>query len=161
MKFEILLNKGLGPLHFGATPEEVKALLGNPTVSDELVRISEFAMRWVYEFPKLSLLFHVGGVFGLDAHASGEKRLYLIGTTSEDVTLLGEAIFGRRIESVLALLKLNCVGHVVEQEEFMSEKCFSFPDSNLNIYVANGIVSNIQWAFGNSAERSAGSVLEL
>jgi hypothetical protein len=97
MNLEILINGGLGDLRFGASHDETRAVLGDPSSVDAMSsRLAEYVSQWRYSDPELKLTFRVD----LDSTGKLTKthHLVLISTESEHFQLFGESVVGQTEE---------------------------------------------------------------
>ena len=95
---EIVLGTGMGPLRFGATMDEVRTLVGEPEEIEESDDDDEFEHQaWNYHEDDylLSLYFD----------REDDFRLSCIETDHPGMRLFGEAIYGKSLEAVQALMQ--------------------------------------------------------
>ena len=106
----INIGKGVGELRFGATREQVLALLGEPA-EREKYSLSELenddTESWHYDDLDLSLSFD----------EENDWRLSSIAISSPDYTLAGNPLIGKTKKEVLEQFRADSWGEPVEDEE--------------------------------------------
>jgi hypothetical protein len=101
---EITLGIGMGPLKFGASMDEVRALMGEPEEIEESEDDDEFEHQaWNYLEEGYSLYFD----------REDDYRLSCIETDHPGIRLFGEAIHGKSPEQIQELMQR----HGYEQSE--------------------------------------------
>ncbi|SNC76963.1 hypothetical protein SAMN06265337_3650 [Hymenobacter gelipurpurascens] len=101
---EITLGIGMGPLKFGASMDEVRALMGEPEEIEESEDDDEFEHQaWNYLEEGYSLYFD----------REDDYRLSCIETDHPGIRLFGEAIHGKSPEQIQELMQR----HGFEQSE--------------------------------------------
>lgn len=127
----IRLGKGLDDLPFGATQEEVKAVLGPPEETDEVDLVDEKSIAWHYWDLGVSLNFD----------ESEGYKLCTIEVASPEVTLFGECLIGKSRAEVKAFLDQQKIG---ESEDEVHHGLV-YPDVSLSLWFNGGDLSEIQW----------------
>ncbi len=126
---EIIPGKGLGTLRFGLSRDEVKAMLGAPTdterytLSDEDCDTTE---AWHYDELQLSLSFD----------EEYDWKLSSIAVSSEEYTLEGQSLIGRKKGDILQEFEKRQWGEPEEDEEVREDN----PDNCL-IHIDKGSMS--------------------
>ncbi|WP_022825594.1 hypothetical protein [Hymenobacter norwichensis] len=93
---EIILGTGMGPLRFGATMDEVRALMGEPEEIEESEEEDEFEHQaWNYLEEGYSLYFD----------REDDYRLSCIETDHPGMRLFGELIHGQSPEQIQELMR--------------------------------------------------------
>ena len=127
----VLLGKGLDDLPFGASQEEVEAVLGKAEETDELDMRGEKSIAWHYWEIGISLNFDEGQEF----------RLSSIDVAAPEVELFGEALMGRSRECVKQFLDDQDIG----ESEDEVQRGLIYPDANLSLWFNGGDLEEIQW----------------
>ena len=128
---QILLGKGLNDLPFGASQDQVEAILGKAEEKDELDMRGEKSIAWHYWEMGLSLNFD----------ESQDYRLSSMDVASPEVELLGVAMIGKSREWVKDFLDKQAIGE--SQEEV--QRGLLYPDANLSLWFNGGVLEEIQW----------------
>jgi len=128
---QILLGKGLDDLPFGASQDQVEAVLGKAEEKDELDMRGEKSIAWHYWEMGLSLNFD----------ESQDYRLSSMDVASPEVELLGVAMIGKSREWVKEFLDKQGIGE--SQEEV--QRGLLYPDANLSLWFNGGELEEIQW----------------
>ena len=128
---EIILGTGMGPLRFGATMDEVRTLVGEPEEIEESDEDDDFEHQaWNYheEDYLLSLYFD----------REDDFRLSCIETDNPSMRLFGEAIYGRSVDQVKALMQRH--GQAAPELETMEEGAvrLSYEQSMIDLYFEEG-----------------------
>lgn len=127
----ILLGKGLDDLPFGASQDEVKAVLGEAEETDELDMRGEKSVAWHYWNIGISVNFDEGHNY----------RLSSIDVAAPEVELFGEALIGRSREDVKEFLGQQDIGTSVDEVQ----RGMIYPDANLSLWFNGGDLEEIQW----------------
>ncbi len=128
---QILLGKGLDDLPFGASQDQVEAILGKPAEKDELDMRGEKSIAWHYWDMGLSLNFD----------ESHDYRLSSMDVASPEVELFGVAMIGKSREWVQEFLDKQSIGE--SQDEV--QRGLLYPDANLSLWFNGGELEEIQW----------------
>ena len=128
---QILLGKGLDDLPFGASQDQVEAILGKPAEKDELDMRGEKSIAWHYWDMGLSLNFD----------ESHDYRLSSMDLASPEVELFGVAMIGKSREWVQEFLDKQSIGE--SQDEV--QRGLLYPDANLSLWFNGGELEEIQW----------------
>ncbi|UYZ62245.1 hypothetical protein [Hymenobacter weizhouensis] len=126
---EIVLGVGMGPLKFGATMDEVRALMGEPEEIEESEEDDEFEHQaWNYLEEGYSLYFD----------REDDYRLSCIETDHPGMRLYGEAIHSKSPEEVDALMRRH--GHEQSETEKMDtgEMRISYEKEMIDLYFDEG-----------------------
>ncbi len=127
----ILLGKGLDDLPFGASQDEVKAVLGKPEETDEVDLKGEKSVAWHYWELGISVNFDENQDFKLSS----------IDVAAPEVLLFGEALMGRSREDVKKFLDEKSLGESVDEVQ----RGMIYPDVNLSLWFNGGDLEEIQW----------------
>ncbi len=127
----ILLGKGLDDLPFGASQDEVEAILGKPEETDELDMHGEKSLAWHYWNIGLSVNFD----------ESLDFRLSSIDIAAPEVELFGEALIGKSFEYVKTFLDQQNIG----ESEDEVQRGLIYPQANLSLWFNGGDLEEIQW----------------
>lgn len=128
---QILLGKGLDDLPFGASQDQIEAILGKPAEKDELDMRGEKSIAWHYWDMGLSLNFD----------ESHDYRLSSMDVASPEVELFGVAMIGKSREWVKEFLDKQSIGE--SQDEV--QRGLLYPDANLSLWFNGGELEEIQW----------------
>jgi hypothetical protein len=127
----ILLGKGLDDLPFGASQDEVEAVLGKAEETDELDMKGEKSIAWHYWEMGLSLNFDEGQ----------DYRLSSMDVAAPEVEILGEALMGKSREYVKEFFD----GQDIGESEDEVQRGLIYPDANLSLWFNGGDLEEIQW----------------
>lgn len=127
----IKLGKGLDDLPFGATQEEVRAVLGEPEEVDEIDLVDEQSIAWHYWDLGVSLNFD----------ESEGYALCTIEVASPEVSLFGKQLIGMPRAEVKAFLDKQGIG----PSEDEVHNGLVYPEVNLSLWFNGGDLSEIQW----------------
>ncbi|TGD77979.1 hypothetical protein [Hymenobacter wooponensis] len=122
---EITLGVGMGPLKFGASMDEVRALMGEPEEIEESEDDDEFEHQaWNYLEEGYSLYFD----------REDDYRLSCIETDHPGIRLYGEAIHGMSPEAIQDLMQRH--GHEQSEVEKMDtgEMRLSYEKEMIDLY---------------------------
>ncbi len=139
---EIRLGEGLGTLKFGATRDDVKALLGKPDET-ERYNLSEEegdeSEDWHYDARGISLSFEE--VY--------DWRLASIAVSGDGFTLNNKALVGMETEAVLDTVEAMGFDQPEEDEviaeEDSSQALYHVDEQSLSLYFENDTLTEIQW----------------
>ena len=122
---EIILGTGMGPLRFGATMDEVRALMGEPEEIEESEEEDEFEHQaWNYLEEGYSLYFD----------REDDYRLSCIETDHPGMRLFGELIHGQSPEQIQELMrKHNLEASEVERMD-TGETRVSYEKEMIDLY---------------------------
>ncbi|MCC2545736.1 hypothetical protein LJY25_04705 [Hymenobacter sp. BT175] len=122
---EIILGVGMGPLKFGASMDEVRALMGEPEEIEESEEDDEFEHQaWNYLEEGYSLYFD----------REDDYRLSCIETDHPGMRLFGEAIHGRSVEEIQALMKQHGLETSDMEKMDTGEVRLSYEKEMIDIY---------------------------
>lgn len=131
MDIQIVLKKGLGDIHFGCTPEVVRAIYGEPEDVEELENaIDGNVESIVWNYPDSGLNFF------FDA-ANGEPALSTIESENLETVLFNARIFNITRDNVVALMNENGYKDVDEDDETWGEHRITFDDAQIDFYFAD------------------------
>ncbi len=138
---QILLDRGLPQLPFGTLREDVLALLGQPDDVDRYSDEDDFASEtWHYDDLELSLVIE----------EIEDWRLTTFTVSSANFTLNNTHLIGLTREELEEQIELLELGEVYfddwsDEEEGENLTMLSLPDNNLNFWLFDGLLSEIQW----------------
>lgn len=133
----VLLGKGLDDLPFGASQDEVEAVLGKAEETDELImrgapgERDEKSVAWHYWELGISVNFDEGHQY----------RLSSLDVAAPEVELFGEALIGRSREEVKEFLDQQGIG----DSEDEVQRGLIYADANLSLWFNGGDLEEIQW----------------
>lgn len=127
----IVLGKGLDDLPFGATQEQVEAVLGKPEETDELDLKGEKSIAWHFWELGISVNFD----------ESQDFRLSSIDVASPEVLLFDEPLIGKTEAEVKAFLADKKIG----EPEPEVQRGLNYNDANLSLWFNGGELEEIQW----------------
>jgi hypothetical protein len=140
MKKNIQIGIGIGDVKFGMSPDQVKALLGEPDEVNKQVYSDEdpdyYSIEWHYDAIEMSVVFDMMETL----------ELATISISSESFTLEGNSLIGNTIEKVMALLDktdLSSEWEELEEEEDNS-RSFVNEEEGLSLYFEDGLLSELQ-----------------
>lgn len=140
MKLEIKPLEGFGALEFGASPEEVFKLLGQPD-EDEVFEDDEEGSTTVYHFWDLQ----VSAFFENEE----EPGLINIETDNPEATLFGKKVFTLKEDELIKLMEANGFNEidteVMESEDAENEKRVSFDDAMIDFFFEDNVLSAVSW----------------
>lgn len=140
MNLQILLKKGLGDVHFGCTPEVIRAVYGEPEEVEELESaIDGVVESIVWNYPDEGLNFF------FDA-ANGEPALSTIESDNLETVLFNSRIFNITKENIISLLKENGYGEMEEDDETWGEHRVTFEDAQIDFYFADQELTLVSWS---------------
>jgi len=138
---EIEIGVGIGELKFGATPEMVIKVIGEPGEKKKVKFSGEdpefFSEEWHYDEKELSLGFDM-----LD-----KLELSTISVSSEQYTLEGEKLIGLEKEEVMSLIeKMDINPDWTElEEDDPASTTITNEEDGISLYFEDGLLSEIQW----------------
>lgn len=127
-----MLGKGLADLPFGATRDEIKAVLGEPDDTDSIDLGDEESIAWHYWDLGLSLNFDESENF----------ELCTIEVASPEVTLFGKQLIGMKREEVKAFLDTQKIGSSKDE----TDRGLAYEDVELTLWFNGGELAEIQWS---------------
>lgn len=140
MNLQILLKKGLGDVHFGCTPEVIRAVYGEPEEVEELESaIDGVVESIVWNYPDEGLNFF------FDA-ANGEPALSTIESDNLETVLFNSRIFNITKENTISLLKENGYMEMEEDDETWGEHRVTFEDAQIDFYFADQELTLVSWS---------------
>jgi len=140
MDIQIVLKKGLGDIHFGCTPEVVRAIFGEPEEVEELENVIDGNVEsivWNYPDDGLNFFF--------DA-ANGEPILSTIESDNLETVLFNSRIFNVTKDNLIALMTENGFKDVDEDDETWGEHRVTFEDAQLDFYFADQELTLVSWS---------------
>lgn len=129
---KIMLGKGLEDLPFGATREEVEAVLGKPEEVDEVDLGDELSIAWHYWDLGLSLNFDESEAY----------TLCTLEVASPEVTLFEKKVIGMKRDEVKDFLDSQAIG----QSKDETSRGLAYEDVELTLWFNGGEVSEVQWS---------------
>ncbi len=140
MNLQILLKKGLGDVHFGCTPEVIRAVYGEPEEVEELESaIDGVVESIVWNYPDEGLNFF------FDA-ANGEPTLMTIESDNLETVLFNSLIFNITMDRVVALMSENGFTDMEEEDETWGEHRVTFEDAQIDFYFADQELTLVSWS---------------
>ena len=122
---EIILGRGMGPLKFGASMDEVRELMGEPEEIEESEDDDEFEHQaWNYLEEGYSLYFD----------REDDYRLSCIETDYAGMRLFGETIHGLSVAQVQDLMRRNDVEDAEEERMDSGEVRLSYEKEMIDLY---------------------------
>ncbi|MBD5781552.1 hypothetical protein IEN85_18770 [Pelagicoccus sp. NFK12] len=122
---------GIGSLTFGATQEQLVAILGEPDRITEDIASGEKSISCYYSSKGLSFHFHEENDF----------RLETIESSDPNVTLFGKTYIGRKRSELLKEIKKDERFDQISEEEDRIE----IESLSLNFWIEEDLVSDMQW----------------
>jgi hypothetical protein len=140
MDIHIILKKGLGDIHFGCTPEVVRAIFGEPEDVEELENaIDGNVESIVWNYPDEGLNFF------FDA-ANGEPTLSTIESDNLETVLFNSRIFNITRDNLIALMLENGYKELEEDDETWGEHRVTFDDAQIDFYFADQELTLVSWS---------------
>lgn len=140
MNIQIILKKGLGDIHFGCTPEVVRAILGEPEDVEELENaIDGNVESIVWNYPDNGLNFF------FDA-ANGEPTLSTIESDNLETVLFNSRIFNVTRDNIVALMTENGYKELDEDDETWGEHRVTFEDAQIDFYFDDQELTLVSWS---------------
>lgn len=140
MNIQIVLKKGLGDIHFGCTPEVVRAIFGEPEDVEELENaIDGNVESIVWNYPDNGLNFF------FDA-ANGEPTLSTIESDNLETVLFNSRIFNITRDQLIALMTENGFKDLDEDDETWGEHRVTFDDAQIDFYFADQELTLVSWS---------------
>lgn len=137
---QILLKKGLGEIHFGCTPELVRAVIGEPEDVEELENpIDGNVESIVWNYPEEGLNFF------FDA-ANGEPALSTIESDNLETVLFNSKIFNISRDMIVSLLEENGYTGLDEDDETWGEHRVTFEDAQIDFYFDDQELTLVSWS---------------
>lgn len=138
---KIEIGKGLGPVRFGMTRNDLISVCGEPNEKEEVSYSEDGDERsdsWHYDDDEFSVTFD----------EIDEWLLGTIATSAEEVTLQGHKVIGLSKSKIIELIAKLELGDV-EEEDFMAEgendTMIAVEDSSIFFWLQDGIVSEVQF----------------
>jgi len=139
---DIKTGEGLGEIKFGMTREEIKDILGQPDDIDHYADSDldeDESESWHYDELELSLSF--------DEDAGW--KLVTIAVSSPNYEFHGKKLIGLGSDDLLEELNALDLGDFDTEdwssEEVPDHKLISYPDSQINFWLEDGELTEIQW----------------
>ena len=140
MDIQIALKKGLGDIHFGCTPEVVRALLGEPEEAEELDNVIDGTVESiVWNFPEEGLNFF------FDA-ANGEPVLSTIESDNLETIMFNFKIFNISRDKLVDMMTENGYKDIDEDEETWGEHRVTFEDAQIDFYFNDQELTLVSWS---------------
>jgi len=140
MDIQIVLKKGLGDIHFGCTPEVVRALFSEPEDVEELENaIDGNVESIVWNYPDVGLNFF------FDA-ANGEPTLSTIESDNLETVLFNARIFNITRDNLISLMTENGYKDLEEDDETWGEHRVTFEDAQIDFYFADQELTLVSWS---------------
>jgi len=135
-KLEIRLKKGLNEINFGASPESIIAVLGDPQEVENLEMDDDNATIITHYLDKDLALFFVN---------SQKPCLECIESSNRDTSLFGKKLFLMNECEIISLLKENGFEEYEIENEIWGEKRLTFEDAMIDFYFDDKQLSVISW----------------
>ena len=139
---EIKTGHGLGTITFGMTRDQVRAILGEPDDIDEYSDSDledDSSESWHYDELEISLSFD----------EDADWKLVTIAVSSPDYTFHNKNLIGLQADELMTELKAFDLGDYDtddwSSEEIPDHKLISFPESQMNFWLEDGELTEIQW----------------
>lgn len=140
MNIQIVLKKGLVDIHFGCTPEVVRAIFGEPGDVEELENaIDGNVESIVWNYPDNGLNFF------FDA-ANGEPTLSTIESDNLETVLFNSRIFNITRDNLISLMTENGYKDLDEDDETWGEHRVTFDDAQIDFYFADQELTLVSWS---------------
>jgi hypothetical protein len=140
MDIQIILNKGLGDIHFGCTPEAVRAIYGEPEDVEELENALDGNVESiVWNYPDAGLNFF------FDA-ANGEPDLSTIESDNLETVMFNAKLFNITKDNIIKLMNENGYKDVDEDDETWGEHRITFEDAQVDFYFADQELTLVSWS---------------
>ena len=140
MGIQIILKKGMGDIHFGCTPEVVRALLGDPDEVEELESAVDGVVEsivWNYPDSGLNFFFEA---------SNGEPSLSTIESDNLDTVVFNAKIFNLTKDSIIELMKENGYSDIDEDDETWGEHRVTFDDAQIDFYFDDQELTLVSWS---------------
>ncbi|MCB2380126.1 hypothetical protein LGH70_21200 [Hymenobacter sp. BT635] len=122
---EIVLGTGMGPLKFGATQDEVRALMGEPEEIEESEDDDEFEHQaWNYLEEGYSLYFD----------REDDFRLSCIETDHPGLRIFGQPIHGKSVDEIQELMRQNGLESTEVERMDTGETRLSYEKEMIDLY---------------------------
>ncbi len=139
---DIIIGKGIGPINFGMSKEELLDVVGKPDETEQFDYddSEEFqAESWHYDEMELSVSFE----------EMNDWKLTSIAVSSADYELSGKKLIGLTKDEVVKDIKTLNFG-TLEYEDCSTDEdpdlsVITFDESALNLWFDKGILTEIQW----------------
>lgn len=139
---EIKTGEGLGNIKFGMTREQVKAILGEP---DDVDQYSDSDLEddssesWHYDDLEISLSFD----------EDTDWKLVTIAVSSPEYVFHNKKLIGLDNDALMAALEPLELGEYDEEdwssEEIPDHRLISYPEAQINFWLEDGELTEIQW----------------
>jgi hypothetical protein len=140
MDLQIALKKGMGEIHFGCTPETIRAIFGEPEDVEELENaIDGNVESIVWNYPENGLNFF------FDA-ANGEPALSTIESDNLETVLFNARIFNITRDKLVSLMIENGFKDIDEDDETWGEHRVTFEDAQIDFYFADQELTLVSWS---------------
>ena len=140
MDLQILLKKGMGEIHFGCTPELIRAIFGEPEDVEELENAMDGHVESiVWNYPDAGLNFF------FDA-ANGEPTLSTIESDNLETVLFNARIFNITRDNIIAIMNENGFKDIDEDDETWGEHRVTFEDAQIDFYFADQELTLVSWS---------------
>lgn len=141
MDLQIILKKGLGEIHFGCTPELVRALVGEPEDVEELESpIDGTVESIVWNYPDAGLIFFFEA-------ANGEPTLSTIESDNLETVIFNSKVFNITRDKIITLMQENGYSGLEEDDETWGEHRVTFDDAQIDFYFNDQELTLVSWSF--------------
>lgn len=142
MNYTLLPSEGLNELRFGASPQEIIALFGEPDEKDLDNEDDMSSEMWLYFDLKLTFFFE-----GVEV-----QRLVSIESGHPDTKLYGQEVFNLDEKALVALLKTKNALEIETEDEAWGERRVSWDDQMLDFYFKGGKLITVNWSIVDEEE---------
>jgi spore germination protein YaaH len=140
MNIQIVLKKGLGEIHFGSTPEIVRAIFGEPEDVEELENVIDGNVEsivWNYSEAGLNFFFEA---------SNGEPALSTIESDNLETILFNSRIFNITRDHLISLMTEHGYKELEEEDETWGEHRVTFEDAQIDFYFADQELTLVSWS---------------
>lgn len=129
---EIILGKGIGDIHFGASSKEIEAILGLP---DFTGRLHSSVLAYTYHSISTVLCFYEYQSF------EGTDTLMEIRTENQNCTLFGKPVLGARENDLLLEVKQHDLEFTLER----NDEILRFNVIELDCHLRDGCIEKVEF----------------
>jgi hypothetical protein len=146
----IVPNRGLGTIPFGATPEHVRSQLGPPSAIEDWRELNQFSARWIYDNPACTLFFVERSSWDPALPDPHTAALVLITALSRRFMLLGGPVIGETVAAITSRLAEHGYGDPqispMDDPSSPEQKHLCYGTHNLDLHFSDGVATHIQWS---------------
>ncbi len=130
----------MGDIHFGCSPEVVRAEFGEPEEVEELENaIDGVVESIVWNYPDAGLNFF------FDA-ANGEPSMSTIETDNLETVVFNSKVFNITRDKIITLMKENGYTELDEDDETWGEHRITFDDAQIDFYFNDQQLTLVSWS---------------